>query len=261
MEDRQETEVARYSQGDIFGEVDMLMNTVRNAEARGVQESELLRFPGKGKILQDFFLTSPPAGAELLRLFLQTTSSRIRRSNALLKENSPWVQEMRNQAYGDKLTGLYNKAFLEEQLPVCLDKSKEPVSLLMIKPDNFKFINDNFGHEAGDQALVVIGLALSKHISDKAIIARYMGNEIACLFTNTNREKAMELAQGIRDLLNMLDLSTMTENKPFKLSVSIGIAIFPDHTDKCGELIVLARELPLLGRERGGNKILFPEDK
>jgi len=261
LEERQEKEVARYGKGDFFGEVDMLMSTPRNAEAQAAEDSEILYFPGEGKVLQDFLQISPPAGAELLRVFLQTASARIRRANLLLKENSPWVQEMRTQVYGDKLTGLYNKTFLEEQLPAYLGNADEPVSLLAVKPDNFKFINDNFGHEAGDQALVVIGVALSKHVPDSAVVVRFMGNEIACVFPKTNKEAALETAQGIKKLMNSIDMSAVTEGKPFTLSVSIGIAVFPDHAKTAEDLIARAHELPLLGRERGGNKILFPEDK
>ena len=261
MEIQQEHEIARYSEGDSFGEVDMLMNTQRNAEARAVEDSEILRFPREDKTLQDFLLASPPVGAELLRLFMQVAAARIRRANALLKENSPWVQEMRAQVYGDKLTGLYNKTFLEEQLPSYLGNPSEPVSLLSMKADNFKFINDTFGHEAGDQALVAVGAALSKHVLAPGVVVRLVGNEIACLFPGTSKEMALERAQSIRSLLNSLDLSAMTEGKPFNLSISIGIAVFPNHAKTAESLIACARELPLLGRERGGNKILFPEDK
>ena len=260
-ENRKEQEIARYSKGDFFGEVDLLMNTQRTAEARAAEDSEILRFPGENKTLQDFLLASPPTGAELLRLFMQTASARLRRANALFKENSPWVQEIRAQVYGDKLTGLYNKTFLEEQLPSYLYSPDAPVSLMMIKADNFKFINDTFGHEAGDQALVAIGAALSKYVEKSAIVVRFMGNEISCLFPETNRTMALERAEGIKTFLNNLDLSAMTEGSLFNLSVSIGIAVFPDHACTAERLIASAHELPLIGRARGGNKILFPEDK
>ena len=262
QDNKQAHEIARYSAGDFFGEVDMLMNTQRNAEARAAEDSEILRFPGEDKTLQDFLMASPPIGAELLRLFMQTAAARIRKANALLKENSPWVQEVRAQVYRDKLTGLYNKTFLEEQLPAYLRNKNEPVSLMMMKADNFKFINDNFGHDAGDQALVLIGAALSKYIpANTAVIVRFMGNEISCLFPGANREKALEHAQGIRNLYNSLDMSSITKNTSFNFTVSIGIAVFPDHAKTSEELIACAHELPLLGRYRGGNKILFPEDK
>jgi diguanylate cyclase (GGDEF)-like protein len=260
-EDKREQEIARYSGGDSFGEIDMLMNTERNADARAVEKSELVCFPGKDKTFLDLLLAYPPTGAELLRLFMQRTSARIRKSNALLKENSPWIKEIRTQVYGDKLTGLYNKTYLEEELPRYLNNSSRPLSLFMIKPDNFKFINDNFGHEAGDQALVAIGSALVKSIPGNAVLIRFMGNELACVFPATDRAEALRKAKELQGRLNALDLSAMTKGQDFHLSVSIGIAVYPQHARAARELISRAHELPMLGRERGGNKILFPEDK
>ena len=258
-EDHQEREIARYNEEDFFGEVDLLMNTLRNAEAQAAQDSEILYFPKEDRTLQDFLLAYPLAGAMLLHLFMQITSSRIRRTNTLLKTNSPWVQEMRNQVYIDKLTGLKSKIFLEEQLPVYLGNTDKPASLLMIKADNLKYINDDLGHGAGDQVLVAIGSALPKYVPDSAIVALFKSNEFACLLPDTKKEMALELAQNIQRNLNMLDLSAITEDRPFKLSVSIGIAVFPDHAKTAEDLITRAGELPLLGRKLGGNKILFPE--
>ena len=260
MQNRQEQEIARYSAGDFFGEVDMLMGTERNAESRAAEDCEILRFPGQDKTLKDILFSCPATGAQLLSLFMQTTSRRIRESNALLKENTPWVQEMRAQVYSDKLTGLYNKTFLEEQLPSYLKNPDKPVSLIMFKPDNFKAINDTYGHEAGDQALVAIGTALTQYLPNTAVIIRYMGNEIACLFPETDKEAARKIAQDLKYFLNSLDLSAMTRGIAFKLSVSLGVCVYPDYATDSANLISLAHALPPLGRERGGNLILFPED-
>jgi hemerythrin len=131
----------------------------------------------------------------------------------------------------------------------------------MVKPDNFKRINDTCGHEAGDQAIVIIGVALSRHVPENAVVVRFMGNELACILPDTDREKGLQAAAGIREMLNGLDLSAITGRSPFTLSASTGIAVFPDHGQSAPELIAKAHELPLIGRERGGNKILFPEDK
>jgi len=260
-ESGQEQEIARYSSGDFFGEVDMLMNTDRNAEARAAGFSQLLRFPGENRTLNDLFSAYPAAGAELLRIFIQKTSARIRESNALIRENSPWVQEIRSQVYKDKLTGLNNKTFLEEELPSLLKDPGKPVSLLMIKPDNFKEINDSYGHDAGDRALVAMGAALSRHVPKNVVVIRFMGNELACPFPNTNRTQALCIAKDIKNLFNNMDLSEIATDKPFNLKISIGIAVFPDHASSADDLIARAHELPLIGRARGSNIILFPEDK
>ena len=254
-------EIARMVTGDSFGDLDLMTGAARNAAAKAAEDSELLQFPGRGKKFQDLLKARPEVGARLLHSFLKVTAGKIRNSNALLKDNSPWVQELRNQVYGDKLTGLYNKTFLEERLPDYLRDGKNPVALLMVKPDNFKAINDTYGHEAGDQALVVMAGRLRKHLPEKAVAVRFMGNELSALLPGTGRKEALEAAKGIQEMLVGLDLSQQTAGNPFKLSVSIGIGVFPDHAAKAVDLIAKAHELPLIGRERGGNKILFPEDK
>jgi diguanylate cyclase (GGDEF)-like protein len=254
-------EIARFVSGDSFGELDLMTGTPRNAEARAAVKSELLRFPRRGKKLKDLLDEMPEAGARLLQSFLEVTAGRIRNANTLLKDNSPWVKELRNQVYGDKLTGLYNKTFLEERLPDYLKDKKNPLALLMVKPDNFKLINDTYGHEAGDQALVIMAGRLRSHLPERAVAVKYMGNELACLLPGTDREKARETAESIRDLYHGLDLGAVTGGVPFTISVSIGIGVYPEHGETGEELLAAAHELPLLGRARGGNKILFPEDK
>jgi diguanylate cyclase (GGDEF)-like protein len=255
----QKQEIARYIAGDSFGELDMMMQTARNAEARAFKDCALLRFPRPHKSLQDLLSAYPATGARLLHSFLGITAGRIRKANILVKENTPWVQEMRNQVYRDKLTGLFNKTFLTEQLPSYL--KDEPLSLLMVKPDNFKEINDTYGHESGDEALIVMASALNRHAPETVEICRFAGNELACVFPGADKEKARQAAVDIREMMNNLDLSAITGASAFRLSVSIGIAVYPDYSRNAGELIALAHELPLIGRDHGGNKILFPEDK
>jgi len=260
-EDLRSQEIARFIAGDSFGELDLMTGSARNAEARAAENTRLLRFPRRGRSLQDLLAAHPDAGAELLHSFLRVTAGRIRDANALMKENSPWVQELRSQVYEDKLTGLYNKTFLEERLPGYLADRKRPVSVLMVKPDNFKLINDTFGHEAGDRALVLMAERLRNSLPESVVAIRYMGNEFACLLPDTDREKALRTAEDIRRLMNGLDFSSVTGKNSFRLSVSAGISVYPDHAERAPELIAWAHELPLIGRERGGNRILFPEDK
>lgn len=260
-EDLRSQEIARFIAGDSFGEMDLLTGSVRNAEARAAEDTLLLQFPRRGKSLRDLLSAHPDAGAELLHSFLRVTAGRIRDANALLKENSPLVQQLRSQVYEDKLTGLYNKTFFEERLPGYLADGNHPVSVLMVKPDNFKLINDTCGHEAGDRALVLMAARLKSLLPESVVAIRYMGNEFACILPDTDRKKALRAAEEIRGIMNGLDLSSLTGKKAFNLSVSTGIAVYPDHAVQASELIAKAHELPLIGRERGGNRILFPEDK
>jgi diguanylate cyclase (GGDEF)-like protein len=252
-------EVARYVNGNLFGEMDLMIGSERGAEAKAARASTVVQFPAPGKTLADFTAACPNSGAQLLYRFLQVASARIRATNAVLKENSPWVQEMRNQVYQDKLTGIYNKSYLSEQLGSFLKDGT--VSLLMVKPDNFKEINDTYGHEAGDQSLVITARSLARFVREGDVVCRFAGNELAVIAPGVSADDAYTYAERIRTLYNTLDLTDVTGGVPFSLSVSIGIAVYPQHADNSAALIDAAHELPLIGRGRGGNKILYPEDK
>ncbi|MFQ3621738.1 MAG: GGDEF domain-containing protein [Spirochaetales bacterium] len=254
----EEEEIAQYVEGDSFGELDLLTGSPRTASAKTLSTVILLRFPKDDQGLFHFLSSHPKIGARILQSFLVVVAGRIRKANNLLKENSPWIQEIRKQVYGDKLTGLYNRTFLEEHLPSLLKDPKVPVSLFMIKPDNFKQINDTYGHEAGDQSLVRMASTLKTLLPTQALIFRYMGNELGCILPHTDIPEAQTLALSIQKAYNSLDISDLTQGNPFTITVSIGIAVYPHHGMEASALIEAAHALPLKGREAGGNKILFP---
>lgn len=256
----EEQEIARYVEGDSFGELDLLTGSSRNASAKTLSEVTLLRFPAEGVDLSSILKEHPNVGARVLQSFLVVIAGRIRKANNLLKENSPWIQEIRKQVYGDKLTGLYNRTFLEERLPELLKDPEHPVSVLMVKPDNFKQINDTYGHEAGDQALVRMASTLRSMTGPRWIVARFMGNELGIVLPEADKLQAEEVAKAIQKAYQGIDLSDLTGGVPFRISVSIGIAVFPLHASDAPTLIAKAHELPLIGRERGGNQILFPPE-
>ncbi len=254
-------DIARFLSGDCFGELDMLTGSSRNASARAEIKTRLLMFPRKGICFKDILERQPAISARILHKILVNIAGRIRKANSLIKENSPLIQELKKQVYSDKLTGLYNRTFLEEKLGEYLVNTKAHVSLVMIKPDNFKLINDTYGHEAGDQALRIMAIELEKVISGEDVAIRFMGNELSVILPGTEREEAYRMAVKIQSSMNKLHLKKVTQGNSFMLTVSIGISLFPEHSTDTTGLIERAHELPLIGRARGGNKILFPEDK
>jgi diguanylate cyclase (GGDEF)-like protein len=256
--DESQDVIAELVPGDTFGELDLLSGSPRGANARAEGAAVVLRFPGRGVSFGRVLAREPDVSARLLFVAMRMLAGRLRRSNAVLKENSPWIQEVRRQVYGDKLTGLYNKTYLEETLPGALG-SGAPVSLIMFKPDNFKHINDTCGHEAGDAVLRLVAVEVSRHLGEKGAAVRYMGNEIAVLLAGTDREASAARARELQTALGALDLSPAGA-KDIRLSLSFGIAVHPEHGKTADELIAAAHALPLKGRERGGNVILFPED-
>jgi diguanylate cyclase (GGDEF)-like protein len=249
--------LAEYIPGDSFGELELLTGSPRNAGCRAEGEALLLAFPSGGMSLREALSDRPEVAARILRSFLLVVAGRTRTSNALVKENSPWVRELRRQVYGDKLTGLLNKAYLEENLPKLL---AEPLALIMLKPDNFKDINDRFGHEIGDAALVLMAGELDRSAGKGGTALRYMGNELAVIYPGKDREAALERARFIQGRLSALDLQALTSEPGLALSISLGIALYPEHGSDAESLIKAAAGLPLAARSRGGSLILFPED-
>lgn len=250
--------LAEYVAGDSFGELDFLTKARRNARASAEGAARVLAFPAGGLDLSEALHDRPGIAARILRSFLLVVAGRTRKANSLVRENSPLVRELKRQAYGDKLTGLLNKAWLEENLPSMLPG---PLALLMLKPDNFKEINDTCGHEAGDAVLASLAGELSRAVDREASAVRYLGNELAVVLQGADRAKALELATSLKARLSALDITKQTGRAGPVLSFSFGIALCPDHGEDAEALITAAAGLPLVGRARGGSRILFPEDE
>jgi len=254
------TVIAELVEGDILGELEFFTSAPFNATAKASSDTTLLRIPGEGSSFTEALEKHPEVAAGMLYEFLRVFSNRLRKANILVRDNSALVQELKRQVYGDKLTGLYNKTYLEETLPALLINRAEPVGLLLMKPDNFKMINDTFGHEAGDDTLILMAGALNRFMGERGTVLRYMGNELGVILPGRNREQVREEAAGIMKMFNTLDISPATKSRDVFLSMSIGAAVYPDNADVADDLILKAHELPLAGRERGGDIILFPED-
>jgi len=252
--------IAELAPGDRIGELEFFTESAFNASGVASGDTTLLRIPGKGDSFRIILENHPGIASVILYEFLKVISGRIRTANSMVKENSAVIQELKRQVYGDKLTGLYNKTYLEETLPEFMKNRSESVGLLLMKPDNFKYINDTFGHEAGDDTLRIMAAALNHFMEDRGTVLRYMGNELGVILPGFGRDESYQEANRILGMFNNLDISQATRTGDVQLSMSIGIAVFPGHADTSDDLILLAHELPLAGRAKGGNVILFPED-
>ena len=166
--------------------------------------------------------------------------------NALLDELESWQTHLKNEnetlahlATHDSLTGLPNRAFFEGRLIRALRNGKkldERVGVLFIDSDRFKAINDNFGHAAGDAVLVAIANRVRAQLREEDLVARLGGDEFAVLlaplFTIEDAERIAEKILTSMDMPIALagDTSVVT-------SLSIGIAVFPDHGATPGDLV------------------------
>lgn len=254
-------DIARLIKGNCFGELNLFTESKREASAIASEETRLLVFPKSSTNFASILSEHPALSARILHKILVNFAGRIRRANALIKENSPLMQELKKQVYRDKLTGLYNQTYLLEKIRKLIKDKSPGFTLFITKPDNFKDLNDRYGHEAGDQAIMIMARRLRDYIGDDERTIRYKGNAMAVFLNGADRDYAYKQGIRIREFIEKLDVSEAIGGESFTFSASIGISLYPyDGTDP-DELVFRTHELPLEGRKQGGNKILFPENR
>lgn len=149
----------------------------------------------------------------------------IEQSELRLKEQAARIETLERLSNIDALTGINNRrgfltAFERELDRVNRDKSQGGL-LIMIDLDNFKMINDTYGHDAGDAALKLVAATLQSDIRIMDIAGRLGGDEFVILFVNTDRKQALERAQFLIKRLNNLSFIFDTEEIPVRASLGL----------------------------------------
>jgi diguanylate cyclase (GGDEF)-like protein len=166
--------------------------------------------------------------------------------NALLDELEAWQTHLQSenetlahQASHDSLTGLPNRAFFEGRLIRALrnaNKLNERVAVLFLDSDRFKEINDSFGHAAGDAVLVTVANRVRAQLREEDLVARLGGDEFAVLLTPLHKtEDAERIADKI--IASMEEPIPLPGTHEVLTSLSIGIAVYPDHGVTPGTLL------------------------
>ncbi len=143
------------------------------------------------------------------------------------------------QALSDTLTGLPNRRALDEKLEAEVKRSlrtNNPFSVVMMDMDGFKIINDTFGHATGDIVLQKVFQALAKGIRTTDFLARYGGDELTLILTETDMNGAKQVASKIQSKLEQLDVR-LPDGSRAVLGLSGGIAVFPFHGKLASELM------------------------
>jgi diguanylate cyclase (GGDEF)-like protein len=249
--------IAQIVAGESFGELDFLGKTPRSASAMAEEDSGVLCFPARRFSAAKIFADHPYISAILLYRLLGIISGRILNVRELLDGKTQWIHDLKKQLLCDKMTGLYNQIYLNEDLISFLPATGKSAALLMIKPDNFKDVNDRCGHKAGDQVLVMMAIFLQSELGEDDIGIRFKGDEFAAVIIDTDREKAIERAKGIMTAYKTMDTSRITGGENIVIRVSIGISLYPDHVADSARLVDDAYRKMFRARESGGSRIVI----
>src|SRR6202049_258300 len=163
---------------------------------------------------------------------------------SLALERYRFLAVVQRQASTDDLTGLYNHRFLVDSLDhqvALAERLGAPLAILMIDIDHFKLLNDTHGHHAGDLALSAFARTLANSIRRADLAARYGGEEFVVVMPDTSAAEAFLVAEKIRLAVAATDV-TLPDGATVQLTVSIGVASYPENAEGVAELFSLADE-------------------
>lgn len=174
-------------------------------------------------------------------------------------ERAQLYETLRDQSIRDPLTRLFNRRYMEETLEREIHQAirrRLPLGILMIDLDHFKQFNDTYGHDGGDTLLRALGEFLQSHIRASDIACRYGGEEFLLIMPDTTLEAAKQRAEQLSQAIRALEVSH--EGKPLgKVTLSIGVAIFPEHGEDGNAVVRAADEALYEAKEAGRNRVML----
>lgn len=162
------------------------------------------------------------------------------------------IQEL---AITDSLTGVFSRRYLLERLDEEIERSgkfKYRLAFLMLDIDHFKDYNDRFGHLVGDAILKEVANVIKEGVRQIDLVGRYGGEEFSIILTETGRDQAKFIAERIRQAVEERNIRVYDEN--LKVTVSIGISIFPENAEEASMLIDNADKSLYQAKEKGRNR-------
>ncbi|MGE5583373.1 MAG: diguanylate cyclase [Bacillota bacterium] len=184
----------------------------------------------------DLLMTfAPRAAAQLESARLYQLAKETAQENAKLYIN---LSELYQKATLDELTGLYNRNFLMQRIREEIKKSwrfKQPLSLIFMDLDFFKRVNDEYGHQMGDQLLTELGDFVKKSIRDYDVACRFGGEEFVILLPQTKLVNAYDLADRLREKIAAYDFCASAAGS-LKVTASFGVSIVPDFSEQQTQL-------------------------
>jgi diguanylate cyclase (GGDEF)-like protein len=168
---------------------------------------------------------------------------------------------LRDQSLRDPLTGLYNRRYLDESLEreeSRARRSGQPFTVLMIDVDHFKRFNDTLGHAAGDAVLRDVARFIASAARGEDIVARYGGDEFTLVMAQAPRAAAVARAETLIAGTRALKLDAEAGNIG-PVTLSVGVAVFPDHGDSARAVLAVADAALLRGKQSGRARVALAE--
>jgi diguanylate cyclase (GGDEF)-like protein len=249
-----------YLPGDFFGGSSLFGDMPALETCYSREETELLTL---GDLeLSEMIEKNSETAVDFLSHLLGMTIQRFRKSSRFLADVVQWGENASRRIITDELTGVYNRAFLDDAVENFFHISQsnnKPLSLFMMDIDDFRVINDNHGHDTGNRIITEFATIIKEIISRHGIIARYGGDEFAILLPEADLEKAGKIAEELRNRIESHTFSGLENTEKFALTTSIGISCLPETATDISTFKEKADSSLYLAKEQGKNRVVVAE--
>lgn len=174
----------------------------------------------------------------------------IMRQINVMSKNTKLMEELKDLAYNDLLTGLFNRSSLKQNIETMMKSTDGKFALLLIDLDRFKMVNDTLGHHIGDQILIETGNRFRKAANPEDQIYRLGGDEFVFILPDAGEANALTTAKLIVESFQSPFMALANE---INLTPSIGVALFPGHGETSDDLLKNADAAMYLSKENGKN--------
>jgi diguanylate cyclase (GGDEF)-like protein len=172
-------------------------------------------------------------------------------------QNAHYVERVKQLAYLDGLTGIFNRRFFELRIMEEIERARRygtGMAVIMADIDAFKQLNDEFGHLLGDEVLRQVSSLFHQQLRKIDVVCRYGGEEFAILLTQTNSQQAVAIAEKLRRMVGDWQFPGV----PRTVTISAGVAAFPLHGKTREEIIRAADSALYAAKQAGRNRVCLP---
>jgi diguanylate cyclase (GGDEF)-like protein len=167
-------------------------------------------------------------------------------------QNAHYVERVKRLAYLDGLTGIFNRRYFELRIEEELERARRfnsGMAVIMVDIDQFKRLNDEFGHLLGDEVLRQVSSIFSQQLRKIDVVCRYGGEEFAVLLSQTSQQHALGVAEKLRRMVDTWQFPGV----PRSVTISAGVATCPDHGSTREELVKAADAGLYAAKQAGRN--------
>ena len=175
-------------------------------------------------------------------------------------QNATHLDLSKDGKWVDQFTGMANRLYFQQRFEREIRRTenyRQALALLMLDIDEFKRINDTYGHYAGDVVIKKMAELVKKNTRSSDLVGRYGGDEFMVLITSTTEEKAVSFAEHLREKISTTDIAIPGTEVPVRITISGGIALFPTHGQSTTDLFRAADDALYESKGRGRNRILL----